>query len=202
MIRLYQHPLSPYCHRVRIVLAEKELDYQTVNIDISKGENQTEQFLRYNPLGKVPVLADDDLILAESLVINEYLNDEYPYPELMPEGSQEKALVRHFSIQIDRMISDSFHDLHLAERAKEKGESFDTARLEQGKKNIFKFLEIADKQLRGKEYLCGVYSLADIAFAPYIGGFEMYQIDVPENLTEVNRWLKRLSKKNTVVKTK
>ena len=202
MIRLYQFLECPYCHRVRIVLAEKELDYQSVLIDLTKGENRTEQFLRYNPLGRIPVLSDDDLILSESLLINEYLNEEYPYPELMPEGSQDRALVRHLSFQIENMISSSFLEFYLSNRAREKGESFDDSRLEKARQNIFKFLEIANQQLKGKNYLFGSYSLADIAFAPWVSRFEKYQILVPGNLSGVQNWMKRLSKKHTVVKTK
>ncbi len=202
MIRLYQSPTSPFCHRVRIVLAEKELDYQIIPIDLSKKENRTEQFLRLNPLGKVPVLADDDLILSESLVINEYLNEEYAYPELMPEDSQEKAQVRLWSSQIDTMIARPFAEFYFAQRAKETGESFDAARLESAQQTIYQFLEFVDKSMRDKEYLVGSYSLADIAFAPWTTRFEKYGIALPQNLPHAEAWMKRLITKHTVVSTR
>src|SRR5262245_2933288 len=202
MIRLYQSMACPFCHRVRIMLAEKELDYQTVWIDLAKQETQTEQFLRLNPVGKIPVLADEDLILSESLVINEYLNEEYPYPELMPEEPNDKALVRLWSMQIETLVTSQFGEFYLAARAKEKGESFNEARLETAKKMIYRFLETADKTLKSKEYLAGAYSLADIAFAPWVTRFEKYNVPVPENLTNVLAWMKRLATRHHVVSTR
>jgi len=202
MIRLYQSMACPFCHRVRILLAEKELDYQTVWIDLAKQETRTDQFLRLNPAGKIPVLADEDLILSESLVINEYLNEEYPYPELMPEDPDEKALARLWSMQIDTMVTSQFGEFYLAARAKEKGESFDDARLEAAKKMIHRFLEVADRNLKNKDYLVGTYSLADVAFAPWVTRFEKYNVAIPENLTNVQAWLKRLATRHHVVSTR
>jgi glutathione S-transferase len=202
MIRLYQSMACPFCHRVRIMLAEKELDYQTVWIDLAKQETQTDQFLRLNPAGKIPVLADEDLILSESLVINEYLNEEYPYPELMPEEPNDKALVRLWSMQIETMVTSQFGEFYAASRAKEKGESFDEARLEAAKRLIYRFLEAAEKVLKNKEYLAGAYSLADIAFAPWVTRFEKYNVSIPENLTNVLAWMKRLATRHHVVSTR
>jgi len=202
MIRLYQAIQSPYCHRVRIVLKEKELDYQSVMIDLEKGENRTDQFLRLNPIGKIPVLADDDLILAESNLINEYLNEEYPYPELMPEGTQEKAQARLLCTQIDKMVSASSMEFYLSLMAKEKGETFDEERLVKPRQMIQKFLEVADRNLKGKEYLVGNYSLADIAFAPWVNRFEKYGVAIPENLSNVQAWMKRLATRHNIVSTR
>jgi RNA polymerase-associated protein len=202
MIRLYQSMQCPFCHRVRIVLKEKELDYQSVMIDLGKGENKTEQFLRLNPIGKIPVLADDDLILAESNVINEYLNEEYPYPEFMPEDTQGRAQARLWCLQIDNMVTSQFGEFYLAQRAKEKGESFEEARLEAARQTIQKFLEVVDRHLKGKEYLVGNYSLADISFAPWVTRFEKYGVAIPENLTNVQAWMKRLATRHSIVSTR
>ncbi|MBL7684778.1 MAG: glutathione S-transferase family protein [Deltaproteobacteria bacterium] len=201
MIRLYQTSGSPFCHRVRIVLAEKELDYQTVNIELSKGDHKTEQFLRLNPMAKVPVLADDDLILGESLLINEYLNEEYPFPELLPEEPGHKAQARWWAAQADQLVGQSFLKLFFLTQAQERNEPYEAGDFDIMKKNVVKFLEIADRALKGKEFLAGSYSLADIAFAPFISRYERYQIQIPENLTNALAWMKRLSTRHTVVST-
>ncbi len=201
MIRLYDFKFSPFCHRVKIVLAEKELDYQVVNIDLMKKENRTEQFLRLNPLGKVPVLADDDLIVADSSIINEYLNDEYPFPELTPEDPQEKAQMRVWVNQVNALVADPWIELLMAGFAKEKGESVDEAKLEAARGKIKNFFEIADRQLKGKDFLIGNYSLADIAFAPFVFLFERVGVTVPD-LPNLSVWFKRLSTKNTILKTR
>jgi len=201
MIRLYDFKFSPFCHRVKIVLAEKELDYQTVNIDLMKKENRTEQFLRLNPIGKVPVLADDDLIIADSAIINEYLNDEYPFPELAPEDPQETAQMRVWVNQVNALVADPWLELLMAGFAKEKGESVDEAKLEKAREKIKSFFEVADRNLKGKDFLVGKYSLADIAFAPWVFLFAKVGVTVPD-LPNLSVWFKRLSTKNTVLKTK
>lgn len=201
MIRLYDYKFSPFCHRVKIVLAEKELDYQSVNIDLLKKENRTEQFLRLNPIGKVPVLADDDLILADSSIINEYLNDEYPFPELSSEDPQLKAQMRVWMNLVDSLVADPWLEIFRADRALERGETVDETKTEKAHEKIKTFFEIADRNLKGKDFLIGNYSLADISFAPWVFLFEKSGITVPE-LPNLSVWFKRLATKNAVLKTR
>ncbi len=201
MLRLYNYPLSPYCHRVRIVLAEKGLDYEIVQVDLANNEQHSEIFLRLNPLGKVPVLVDEDLVIAESLVINEYLNEEYPFPELMPQDNQARATARLWMSRIDTMISQSFSTLYRASVAEQAKEIFELSRLDQAKNLIQQFLELADRTLKNHEYLADTYSLADIAFAPWVSRFQKYEIQVPANLTYVSSWMKKLGGRKSVAGT-
>ena len=101
MLKLYDYPDCPYAQKVRVVLAEKELEYETVLVDLRKQEQRTPEFLRLNPLGKVPILVDDDEVVCDSTIINEYLEDEYPSTRLMPEDSQGRAQVRWFEDYCD-----------------------------------------------------------------------------------------------------
>ena len=94
MLKLYDYPDCPFCQKVRVVLAEKDLEYEKVFVDLRKQEQKTPEFLRMNPYGKVPVLVDEDEVIYDSTIINEYLEDEYPLPRLMPEDSQARAQVR------------------------------------------------------------------------------------------------------------
>src|SRR5437870_4776213 len=96
MIALYDYPDCPFAQKVRVVLAEKDLEFDTVVIDLRKGEQRAADFLKLNPYGKVPVLIDDDVVVYDSTIINEYLDDEYPNPPLMPEDSAGRARVRQF----------------------------------------------------------------------------------------------------------
>ena len=93
MIKLYDFKSSPNCQRVKVVLAEKNLPYEIVPVDLRKQEQKTPEYLKLNPYGKVPVLTDDATVLYESLIINEYLDEKYPNPPLMPKdiGSKAKA---------------------------------------------------------------------------------------------------------------
>ena len=84
MIKLYDFKSSPNCQRVKIVLAEKHLPYEIVPIDLRAQEQKTPDYLKLNPYGKVPVLTDADTVLYESCIINEYLEEKYPDPPLLP----------------------------------------------------------------------------------------------------------------------
>src|SRR6478672_13938201 len=96
MLKLYDYPDCPFCQKVRVVLAEKDLEFEKVLVDLRKQEQKAPEFLRLNPYGKVPVLVDEDEVIYDSTIINEYLEDEYPHPPLMPEQSSERARVRMF----------------------------------------------------------------------------------------------------------
>ena len=81
MIRLYHFPLSPYCRKVRLTLAEKRLEVELVE---ERYWEQSQDFLKRNPAGKVPVLKIDGKTLSESQAICEYLDETVPTPPLMP----------------------------------------------------------------------------------------------------------------------
>src|SRR5918999_5223746 len=98
MIKLYDFKSSPNSQRVKVVLEEKKLPFEIVPIDLRKGEQKTPEFLKLNPYGKVPVLTDGDTVLYESCIINEYLNEKYPDPALMPKEPAQRA---HLKILID-----------------------------------------------------------------------------------------------------
>lgn len=103
MIRLFHTPLSPFCRKVRLSLAEKRLEVELVEEKF--WERSTESLLR-NPAGKVPVLKFGDLTLSESSAICEYLEELYPEPSLMPSDPHARHEVR-------RMVSwfdDKFHN--------------------------------------------------------------------------------------------
>jgi glutathione S-transferase len=91
MHRLYHFPLSPFSRKVRLVLAEKKIDVELVE---ERYWEQSAEFQRINPAGKVPVLRTDTLTLGESNAICEYLDEVHPNPPLMPEDAEARAEVR------------------------------------------------------------------------------------------------------------
>src|SRR5215470_5018051 len=84
MMKLYDFLPCPFGQKVRIVLAEKGLSYELVQIDLTQGEQRRPEFRRLNPFGRVPVLIDEDTTIYDSTIINEYLEDEYPEPPVLP----------------------------------------------------------------------------------------------------------------------
>lgn len=154
MIKLYSNPVSPDSHRTRIVLAEKELPSEIV--DVEDGESSRE-LQDINPVGKLPTLEDRSTILFEASVVNEYLDERYPHPPLKPGSPAERAQMRLAVMRIEQELFPIYDEL---EKATDK-----TA----GRKKIGDYLEALDTYLARQEYFVGeCYSLADVSLAPIL----------------------------------
>ena len=151
MTTLYDAARCPFCARVRIVLAEKGLPYETVEIDLA---DRPAWLYDLNPVGKVPVLDEDGWILPESAVIAEYLDERYPDPPLWPDDAGERAAGRLLVFRFD-----DFSGPYYALRRGEEGalERFEAE------------LGALDSVLRGMPWLSGrAFGLADVAFLPWL----------------------------------
>src|SRR5918911_2533441 len=91
MLTLYDAARCPYCARARIALAEKGVEHEVVEIDLS---DRPRWIYDKNETGRVPVIEEDAWILPESSVIMEYLEERYPYPPLLPDDPADRALAR------------------------------------------------------------------------------------------------------------
>ena len=100
MITLYDADRCPYCARTRIVLAEKGIEYETVVVDL---DDRPAWIYEKNRTGRVPVLEEDTFILAESAVIDEYLEERYPEPALLPSDPAARALARMLIFRFDEL---------------------------------------------------------------------------------------------------
>lgn len=151
MTTLYDAARCPFCARVRIVLAEKGLSYETVEIDLT---DRPAWLYDLNPVGKVPVLDEDGWILPESAVIAEYLDERYPEPPLWPEDPGERAA--------GRLLVFRFDDLSKPYYAVRRGEDGARQRFEEE-------LAALDSVLAGMAWLSGrAFGLADVAFLPWL----------------------------------
>ena len=91
MMNLYSGTTCPFSHRCRIVLYEKQMDFQVIDVDLF---NKPEDIAIINPYNRVPVLVDRDLVLYESNIINEYIDERFPHPQLMPPDPIMRARAR------------------------------------------------------------------------------------------------------------
>src|SRR6266536_3466048 len=114
MLTLYDADRCPYCARVRIALAEKDVEYEAVAIDLS---DRPAWIYEKNPLGKVPVLEEDAFVLPESVVINEYLEERYPEPPLLPADPAARAIVRLQIERFDTALGDAYYAFRRGEEA-------------------------------------------------------------------------------------
>src|SRR5581483_11891418 len=193
MIKLYDFPQSPYCQKVRLVLAEKDLSFDKVFVDLMKNEQKSPDFLRLNPYGKVPVLVDEGEAVYDSTVINEYLEDEYPHPPLMPADSGERARVGMFEDFADNSFT--AQGGLLAAELRKPPEQSDQDRIQRYRTDLIRVLEFLDRQLEGKEYIAGDFSLADLAFVPRLLQLPSLGVEIPARLRNVIAWSERLKQR-------
>jgi glutathione S-transferase len=104
-VRLIDAARCPYCARVRIALAEKGIDYETVEINLS---DRPAWVYELNATGRVPIL-DDDFVLPESEVIMAYLEERYPEPALLPSDLRERARARLLVHRFDATLGDDYY---------------------------------------------------------------------------------------------
>ena len=151
MLTLYDADRCPYCARIRIVLAEKGLSYETVVVDL---DDRPAWIYEKNPLGKVPVLEEDDFVLPESAVIMEYLEERYPEPPLWPADPAERAS--------GRLLLERFDELSRPYYALRRGD-------EDAREHLDAELAGLDSLLAGRPFLTGrEFGLADAAYLPWI----------------------------------
>ena len=183
MLTLYDAPRCPYCARARIALAEKGLEYEVMEVDLS---DRPQWIYEKNPTGRVPVIEEDAWILPESSVILEYLEERYPEPPLLPPDPGDRALARVWIFR-----HDDFTKPYYALRRDEEGaaEKFD--------EQLAKLEDALSRQpwLTGAEY-----GLADIAYVPWVlRARDMLGVSL-DGFPAVRDWLARLEERPAVAR--
>ncbi len=156
-IRLYSAKGCPFARRTRVVLHEKGADFEAREVDF---RNKSEEFLRASPTGKVPVVVVDGDSLHESNIVNQYLDEVYEEPKLMPEDPKARAYAR---IWMARADDDFYPQVFASSMGRERG--FPQERISEAKDKLKVTLSRLEDRLEGSEYLAGGFSLADVAHA-------------------------------------
>ena len=151
MLTLYDAARCPYCARVRIVLADKDVEYEAIEIDLS---DRPAWIYEKNSTGRVPVVEEDAWVLPESAVIMEYLEERYPEPALLAADPADRALARLWIFRHDDFTKPYY--------ALRRGEDGAAGRLDEQ-------LARLDAALAARPWLGGAeYGLADIAYVPWV----------------------------------
>jgi len=206
MIELYHNDMSVCAQKVRFALAEKKLSWEGHHLNLRAGDQQKPEYLKFNPNAVVPTLVDNGMVIIESTVINEYLDDAYPEPKLKPTDAVGRARMRLWTKQLDEGVhaatsvvssAIAFRYQKLA-AGMEALEEFhkkmpDPVKREKSWENITKGVESSffadavkrfDKLLADMEttlsetpWLAGKeFSLGDIGYAPYITRLDHLQL--------------------------
>jgi glutathione S-transferase len=196
MIKLYDFKSSPNCQRVKIVLAEKNLPYEIVPVDLRAQEQKTPDYLKLNPYGKVPVLTDDDTVLYESCIINEYLEEKYPNPPLLPKEPGKKAKARilvdygmaHFDSPYQKLR------MELAKDPKEQNQQV----IDGAKSDLKRLLQRFESELGDQQYLAGDFSLVDADLLPRFTRLEGFGVLPDPALPRLGKYLERMKARPSV----
>ncbi len=198
MIKLYDFLPCPFGQKVRIVLAEKSLTYDLIEVNLLKGEQRRPEFLRLNPFGKVPVLIDEDTTIYELTIINEYLDDEYPDPPLLPAvgASSLRARARLFEELADSSFTPQVGQL-MAELAKPESER-DPTRVQRFRQAVERLLDYLNHELDARQFLATEFSVADIGFAPRLAVLSRLGIEAGSGRPNVDGWIRRLLERPSI----
>jgi len=184
VLTLYDAARCPYCARVRIVLAEKSILYDTVSVDL---DDRPSWIYDLNPTGRVPVLEDDGLVLAESRVLMEYLEERFPEVPLLPVDPADRALVRLRLERFDHLLGSAYYLLRREPSSERARSGFEAA------------LDDLAKLLEREPYLSGEeYGLADCGYVPWIFRAELsLGVDI-RGRASIAAWLERVEKRPAV----
>lgn len=195
-IKLYDFASSPNCQRVKVVLAEKKLPYETIPVDLKKGEQKKAEYLKLNPYGKVPVVIDGATVLYESLIINEYLDEKYPSPPLMPKDAYLRGRAR---VLVDYALN-YMHEPYWAlrgEMLKPAGKRDETI-IGEKHHSLRELLQYLESALGNQPYFLGDLSLTDIAIVPRALRMEAYGALPTPSLPRLSAWLERMKARSSV----
>jgi glutathione S-transferase len=181
--------------KVRIALAEKHLAYERVEVGWSlaqRYEPHHPDVAALNPKGQVPVLVDGDLAVYDSTLILEYLEDRYPEPPLYPPDAAAKARCRQLAAAADEilfphvwtLIDEGFYPAAGGER--------DTKALDEARAGVAHFCDAREQELGANDWLCGAFSVADIASIVFLNAAATLGAPIQPRHTQLLAWQQRV----------
>jgi len=180
MMILYSGTACPFSQRCRIVLHEKGMDFDIKDVDL---QDKSDEIAAMNPYNRVPILVERDLTLYESNIINEYIDERFPHPQLMPADPVMRARARLF---LHNFESDLFS--HLGDIVNGTPKAAEKAR-NLVRDNLTQIAPIFTKQ----KYMLGEeYSMLDVAIAPLLWRLEHYGIELPKAAAPLMKYAERI----------
>lgn len=180
MMTLYSGTTCPFSHRCRIVLFEKGMDFQVIDVDVA---NKPEDLAVMNPYNEVPVLVERDLILYQANIINEYIDERFPHPQLMPADPVMRGRARLFLYRFEQELFSHINDI----------EDGNAKAAEKARAQIRDSLtQIAPVFVKQKYMLGDEYSMLDVAIAPLLWRLEHYGLQLPKQAAPLLKYAERI----------
>lgn len=184
MMVLYSGTTCPFSQRCRLVLFEKGMDFEVRDVDLF---NKPEDISTMNPYGQVPILVERELILYESNIINEYIDERFPHPQLMPADPLMRARARLMLFNFEKELFVHVHVLE-SERAKSNDKAHDKARAEIRDR----LTTLAPLFLKNKYMLGDEFSMLDVAVAPLLWRLDHYGIELSKTAAPLMKYAERI----------
>jgi RNA polymerase-associated protein len=182
-MKLYSNSIDPFSHRCRIVLFEKGMDFEVIDVDLS---NKPEDLSILSPYSDSPVLVERDLVLTDANIINEYIDERFPHPQLMPPDPVMRARARLFLKDFENQLFIHMKDLESEEKSKK-----DAAR-----KVVTETLIQITPILAKQAYLLHEeYSMLDVAMAPLLWRLDHYEIKLPSSCAPLLKYADKIFKR-------
>jgi RNA polymerase-associated protein len=180
MMQLYSGTTDPFSHRCRFVLYEKGMDFQVIDVDMY---NKPEDIAVMNPYNKLPVLVERDLILYESNIINEYIDERFPHPQLMPADPVMRARAR---LMLFNMEAELFSQVEIMESGKEKP-------MEKARQLITdRLTELAPLFTKTRHMLGDDFTMLDVAIAPLLWRLDHYGVKLAKTAAPIMKYAERI----------
>ncbi|VAW61071.1 Stringent starvation protein A [hydrothermal vent metagenome] len=180
VMNLFTSPTCPDCHLVRIVLAEKDITFESIDVDLN---SPPEDLSELNPYNTVPTLIDRDLVLYNARVIVEYLDERFPHPPLMPVDPVSRAKTR---LALQRIEKDWFP---LMNDILHKGEKTAAKARKQLRESIISSNELFEAM---PFFLSEDYSLVDSTISPMLWRLPVLGIELPDEAQAVKDYIQRI----------
>ncbi len=173
-----------YCHQVRIVLAEKGVNVEIINVC---PDNPPEELIILNPYQSLPTLVDRDLVVYSANIIMEYLDERFPHPPLLPVYPVARAKSRLMMSRIDE-------DWYGLAKKIEKN----VGSIEQHKKELLEsLLSINDAFAEQKFFLNEEFTLIDCCIAPLLWRLPKYGIELPKQASAIKAYMRRIFERDS-----
>jgi len=184
MMVLYSGTTCPFSQRCRLVLFEKGMDFEVRDVDLF---NKPPEIVAMNPYGHVPILVERDLILYESNIINEYIDERFPHPQLMPADPLMRARTRlmlftcekELFVHVDTLENDTSEMAHA---------NHENARIQ-----IRDYLTAMAPIFQKHKYMLGEdFSMLDVAISPLLWRLDYYGIELSKTAAPIMKYAERI----------
>jgi len=184
MMVLYSGTTCPFSQRCRLVLFEKGMDFEVRDVDLF---NKPEEISTMNPYGQVPILVERELVLYESNIINEYIDERFPHPQLMPADPLMRARARLMLFNFEKELF-----VHVSTLENDKSEAAN-ANHEKARMKIRDHLTSLAPLFQRNKYMLGdEFSMLDVAIAPLLWRLDYYGIELSKTAAPLMKYAERI----------